>query len=88
MLVANQTAVPLAGEWLEAFWCEECQQTTWYHVLQGENRTFEISVAPRELWQYATGAIDPHGNPSVSEFTRRQSRLVGCGGIKDFQFVG
>jgi hypothetical protein len=32
MLVASQTAVPLDGEWLEAFWCPECEKTQWYHV--------------------------------------------------------
>jgi hypothetical protein len=30
MLVAKHTAVPLKDEWLEAFWCEDCQQTKWY----------------------------------------------------------
>ncbi len=88
MLVANQTAVPLEGEWVEAFWCKECQQTKWYHVRKGENRTFEVSLAPRDLWQYATGAIDPDGNPSVGEFTRKSARLLSYGGIKDFKFVG
>nr|WP_019499453.1 hypothetical protein [Pseudanabaena sp. PCC 6802] len=88
MLVANQTAVPLEGEWVEAFWCNDCQQTKWYHVRKGEHRTFEVSPAPRELWQYATGAIAPEGNPSVGEFTRRQARLLKHGGLKDFKFVG
>ncbi len=87
MLVANQTAVPLDGEWLEAFWCVECQRTKWYHVRKVDDRTYEISVAPQELWQQVQGVIDPKGNPSVSEFTRRQSRMLGYNGIKDFRFV-
>jgi hypothetical protein len=75
MLVAAKTAVPLQGEWLEAFWCEHCQETKWYHVRKRES-VYELSLAPSELWQQATGVINPYGNPSVGEFTFRQSRGV------------
>ncbi|GAB4369284.1 MAG: hypothetical protein Kow00121_09060 [Elainellaceae cyanobacterium] len=88
MLVANQAAVPLDGEWLEAFWCKECQVSQWYHVRKVGDRSYELSVAPQELWQRVQGVIDPSGNPSVSEFTRRHSRMVGFNGVKDFRFVG
>jgi hypothetical protein len=88
ILVASQTAVPIEGEWLEAFWCEQCQQTKWYHVQKSGDRTYELSLAPQELWQQVTGVIHPHGNPSVGEFTRRQSRLISYNSIKDFGFVG
>jgi hypothetical protein len=87
MLVATRTAVPLEGEWVECFWCEQCQQTKWYHIRSREDRSFEVSIAPSELWQYVTGAIDPNGNPSVSEFTRRSSRADGYDYIKDFKFA-
>jgi hypothetical protein len=83
MLVAAKTAVPLEGEWLEAFWCEDCQETKWYHVRKRES-VYELSLAPTELWQQATGVINPHRNPSVSEFTFKQSRVVGGNNIKDF----
>ncbi|WP_396135877.1 hypothetical protein, partial [Chamaesiphon sp. VAR_69_metabat_338] len=86
-LVSARMAVPIAGEWIEAFWCEECQDTKWYHVCKGEDRTFQVTIAPRDLWQYASGAIDPDGNPSVGQFTRRNSRMLGCNQTKDFQFV-
>lgn len=87
MLVASKTAVPLEGEWLEAFWCSECQQSRWYHVRKVD-RNYEISPAPPELWQQATGVINPQGNPSVGEFTRKQSRMLGYNGVKEFRFVG
>ena len=87
ILVANKTAVPLEGEWLEAFWCDQCQQTKWYHVRKND-RTYEVSLAPQELWEQATGVILPDGNPSVGEFTRRQSRMVRHQGIKDFKYMG
>lgn len=86
MSVARQTTVSLEGEWLEAFWCDQCQETKWYHVRKHE-RTYELSVAPPELWQQAIGVINAQGNPSVSEFTRKQSHMSGYRGIKDFGFI-
>ncbi|BBD69190.1 hypothetical protein NIES4072_34810 [Nostoc commune NIES-4072] len=88
MLIANQTAVPIEGEWLEAFWCQECQQTKWYYVRQGGDRTYQISLAPAELWQQVAGVIDPHGNPSVGEFTRRQAKMLTHNSIRYFNCVG
>ncbi len=86
MLVATRTTVLLTGEWLEAFWCDECQQTHWYHVRKVANR-YECDRAPSELWQQAIGVVNPQGNPSVGEFTRRQSRMVGYPSVSEFQFV-
>jgi hypothetical protein len=88
LLFAHQTAVPLTGEWLEAFWCDHCQETKWYHVRRLEGGKYELSLAPVELWMQATGVVNPQGNPSVGEFTRRQSRMIGVNGVKDFRFVG
>ncbi|MEA5620660.1 hypothetical protein VB711_22870 [Cronbergia sp. UHCC 0137] len=86
MLVAAKTTIPLDGEWLEGFWCEECQETKWYHVRKHQSN-YELSIAPLELWQQATGVIHPHHNPSVGEFTLRQSRMLGYNGVKDFGFI-
>ncbi len=85
ILVASKTAVPLVGEWLEAFWCDQCRETKWYHV-QKRTHTYKVSVASMELWQQVMGVVDPEGNPSVSEFTRRNSRRVSCNGSKDFRY--
>lgn len=87
MLVSTQITVPLEGEWVEALWCEQCQQTKWYHIRKRDSSTYELSLAPQELWQQVTGVIYPDGNPSVGEFTRRQARLIGYNSIKDFKFV-
>ncbi len=86
-LVANRAAVPLEGEWVEAFWCDQCQKSNWYHIHKNEDRTFRVLNAPRDLWQYTTGAINPDGNPSVSEFTRKNARTIDYSGIRDFHFV-
>ncbi len=87
MLVTSQTTVPINGEWLEAFWCDQCQETKWYHIHKSDERTYELSLAPRELWQQVSGVIDANGNPSVGEFTRRHSRLLSYNSINDFKFV-
>lgn len=85
MLLQNKTAVSLQGEWLEAFWCEECQQTKWYRIRKLDERRYIVSAAPRELWQQVDGVAYPRGNPSVGEFTCRESRGVGLYGVKDFR---
>lgn len=87
LLIATSTAVPLQGEWLEAFWCSECQEVQWYYVRKGPERTYEVSLAPQELWQQASGVLDPRGNPSVGEFTLRHSRMPSMGTIKDFKYM-
>ncbi len=87
LLMSNKTTVALDGEWVEAFWCSACQKTQWYHVRKTGDRTYDLAIAPPELWQQAQGVLHPNGNPSVGEFTRRQSRLPGGNASKDFKFV-
>lgn len=90
ILVASKTAIALTGEWLEAFWCDHCQATKWYHIRKldtaGATSCYTVSVAPPELWQQAMGVIPAEGNPSVSEFTRRHARMVNHHNIKDFRY--
>lgn len=74
-LIASCTSVPLQGEWLEAFWCEECEETRWYHVRKVGDRAYKVYPARQPLWQQASGVVHPDGNVSVSEYTRRQARL-------------
>lgn len=85
LLIASQTTVPLDGEWLEAFWCPMCGETIWYHVVKTGDRTYSLSEAPRLLWQQVTGVIQVNGNPSVSEFTFRQSYHRNGYRLKDFR---
>lgn len=87
MLVANNKSVLLTGEWLEAFWCPECELVTWYHIRKLDNRRYEVLDIPHDLWQKAVGVINPDGNTSVSEFTKRQARMVKFGGVKDFRYM-
>jgi hypothetical protein len=87
ILVTTQTAATLEGEWLEAFWCNLCQKTKWYHVKK-RDRIYEVSLAPEQMWQQVTGITYPSGNPTVSEFTRRQARSLSHNSYRDFQFQG
>jgi hypothetical protein len=87
LLINSHTAVAILGEWLEAFWCEQCQETRWYHICKKGDRSYTVMIAREEIWKYATGVISPSGNPSVGEFTRRQSRLTTYQGVKDFNAI-
>ena len=51
------------------------------------DKTYEIALAPTELWQQVSGVIHPQGNPSVGEFTRSQSRMVGHLSLKAFCYI-
>lgn len=84
LVISQYTAVTIQGEWLEAFWCPECQETKWYYVRQSNNGIYEISPAPMELWSQVSGVIDPYGNPSVSEFTRLSAKQTNYRGISAF----
>ncbi|MCU0550358.1 MAG: hypothetical protein MUC48_13495 [Leptolyngbya sp. Prado105] len=87
LAVAGQTTVTLSGEWLEEFWCDQCQAKEWYHVRRLEGNRYEATLAPSELWQQAIGVINPKGNPSVSEFTRKIARQTTYQGVKDFNCI-
>ncbi len=84
MLIASHTTVLLDGEWLEAFWCSQCQETKWYYVCKTDTRNYKLSLAPDKLWQQVVGVIEANGNPSVGEFTRRNSKRMSFHGVKDF----
>lgn len=86
MLIANQSAVTLSNAWLEAFWCDSCQETKWYHIRKVDS-TYYVSAVPPELWQRAIGAIDAEGNPSVGEFTRRQARATSYQAVENIKFI-
>lgn len=83
MVLTDHTAVrtPL---WIEAFWCGECEEVRWYLVKKTDRRTFELSSVPRGLWERMEGAIDPFGNPSVSEFTRKQAKRLNQKVFRDY----
>ncbi|MGF1570556.1 MAG: hypothetical protein ACFCVD_21180 [Nodosilinea sp.] len=87
-IMASYSTVPLQGEWLEAFWCDDCQENCWYHVQRTDANSYTLHAAPEELWLQASGVIFPMGNPTVGEFTRRIARQTSFNGAKDFYRIG
>jgi hypothetical protein len=87
LLIKSHTTIGVTGEWVEAFWCDECQKTEWYHVYKTGDRAYEISLAPSELWQSVGGVVHPNGNPSVGEFTRNAAKMKGYQGLKAFNTI-
>lgn len=83
-VMASYSAIPLHGEWLEAFWCNDCQENRWYHVQKTGMNNYTLHAAPEELWLQASGVISSTGNPTVGEFTRRVARQTNFNGIRDF----
>jgi hypothetical protein len=87
MVIRAHTTVSIQGEWLEAFWCDLCQTTQWYHIRKTSDRVYAVSLIPDELWQAVGGVIHPNGNPSVGEFTRRMAKMIGYQGLKAFNTI-
>lgn len=87
LLHAFKHVVPLQNEWLEGFWCEDCQQSRWWHVRRHDRVQHSLSPIPHELWQQASGVIHPRGNPSVSDFSRRAARASGVHGLQQFRHL-
>lgn len=86
-MMASYTTVAIEGEWLEAFWCEECQQNEWYWISRMEGAIYSLSRISTNLWQQAQGVMITSGNPTVSEFTRRQSKRPNYQDAKDFSIA-
>lgn len=49
--VATHGEVPRLEEWLEAFWCSECQERRWYCIKESSPRSYEVEFASQELSQ-------------------------------------
>lgn len=76
LALSANTTVTLEDVWLEAFWCPECEETRWYRVHK-LGREYRLSTVPDQLWKQSAGTVDPtRGNPSVSEFTQKQAKLL------------
>ncbi len=87
ILQAYRRVVSLTDEWLECFWCESCQSSTWWHVRRHDRLSYSLSVVERELWEQASGVIRPEGNPTVSQFSRRHARATGVQGLRQYRFL-
>jgi hypothetical protein len=87
VLAAYNRVLPLSDEWLECFWCDSCQTSSWWHVKRLESASYQLSPVPRELWEHASGVIRPEGNPTISEHSRRYARAMGVTGMRQYRFI-
>ncbi|MBW4589687.1 hypothetical protein G7B40_030940 [Aetokthonos hydrillicola Thurmond2011] len=71
-VLASNGAQVLPGEWLEQFWCPQCQVTAWYHVTQKE-QNFAVSPALSSFWKQVSGVSWPGQNPTVSQYSQNQA---------------
>lgn len=87
LLRSYRQVLPLSNEWIEGFWCEACATTTWWHVTRQDRLLHSLAPVARELWEQASGVILAEGNPSVSQFSRRQARAIGVQGQRQYRFL-
>lgn len=87
LLAAFRQVLPLGDEWIERFWCDQCCSSSWWHIRRLDRLQYVISPVPIELWEQATGVMRPEGNPTVSQFTRRQARATGVTGMRQYRFM-
>lgn len=87
LLAAYRHVLPLTDEWIECFWCDDCASTSWWHVKRQDRHVYSLHPVPRQLWEQATGVIRTEGNPTVSQFTRRQARATGVQGLRQYRFL-
>jgi len=75
--IQSYPGLGLHNEWLEELYCPACGASRWCHVIRQDDRSFEVSWAPRDLWEQVAHVDPLEPNPSVGEFTRRQARAGG-----------
>ena len=69
----------LSNEWLEELFCPKCSSSRWCHVIKHDKVSHTVRWAPRDLWEHVAHVDHIAGNPTVSEYTRRNAR---CNALK------
>ena len=76
LVIQAYPVLVLSNEWLEELFCPRCGTSGWCHVTRHDRIRHTVRWAPRELWMQVAH-VDPLApNPSVGEFTRRESRRL------------
>jgi hypothetical protein len=84
LLLFNQNKTYLKNNcWLENFFCEKHDQI-WLLVSKDSDGNLVTRLADKQDWHHTTKTINPDlPNPSVSEFSYRQSRRAGIHNLRD-----
>lgn len=74
LVIQAYPVLVLSNEWLEELHCPQCGSSRWCHVVRHDRVAHTVRWAPRDLWQQVAHVDPLESNPTVSQFTRRESR--------------
>ena len=74
LIINAYPVLVLSNEWLEELYCPKCGRLEWCHVTKHDRVLHTVRWAPRELWEQVAHVDPVVANPSVSQFTRRESQ--------------
>ena len=64
----------LSNEWLEELFCPECGRNRWCHITKHDKIAYTVQWAAKDLWKQVANVDITGGNPTVSEYTKRNAR--------------
>jgi len=76
LVIQAYPVLVLSNEWLEELFCPACGSSRWCHVIKHDRVEHTVRWAPRDLWEQVAHVDPVVANPTVSEFTRRESRRL------------
>ena len=76
LVIQAYPVLVLSNEWLEELFCPACGTSGWCHVTRHDRVQHTVRWAPRSLWEQVAHVDPLVPNPSVSEYTRRESRRL------------
>ena len=74
LVIEAYPVLVLSNEWLEELFCPQCGSGRWCHITRHDRVQHTVRWAPRELWEQVAHVDPCVANPTVSAFTRRESR--------------
>ncbi|CAK6696797.1 hypothetical protein [Synechococcus sp. CBW1107] len=74
LVIQAYPVLVLSNEWLEELFCGCCGTSRWCHVTKHDRVRHTVRWAPRELWEQVAHVDPVVANPSVSQFSQRESR--------------
>ena len=78
-LTAAKIPCYLEDEWLECFWCSECNKNNFYHVKKWRNGSYQaLPPIATSAWNRAVGVAYPEGIPGISQYSQRFAKGASC----------
>ena len=73
LIINAYPVLVLSNEWLEELYCVKCQLLQWYYIVKHDKNCYSVSLAKRELWSQVAHVDISEGNPTVSQYTKRNA---------------